>query len=79
MPYADNDGLQIHYEVLGDGPSLIMVPGLAGANTSWHENGYINELRDIFTLIPTEPRGIGKSSKPHESEASNIETSPQTS
>jgi pimeloyl-ACP methyl ester carboxylesterase len=69
MPYADNDGLKIHYEVIGKGPPLIMVPGLAGANTAWHENGYINELQDVFTLIPTEPRGIGKSSKPHDPEA----------
>ena len=54
MPFADNEGLKIHYETVGDGPPLIMVPGLAGANTAWYENGYINEFKDSFTLIPTE-------------------------
>jgi pimeloyl-ACP methyl ester carboxylesterase len=69
MPFAENEGLKIHYDTLGNGPPLIMVPGLAATNIVWKLNGYQNALRDHFTLIPTKPRGFGKSSKPHNSEA----------
>jgi len=69
MPFADNEGLKIHYETIGNGPPLIMVPGLAASNIVWKLNGYQDELKDSFTLIPTEPRGFGKSSKPYHPES----------
>jgi len=31
MPFVDNQGVSIHYEVEGQGPSLFLVHGLMGS------------------------------------------------
>lgn len=35
MPYANNDGVRIHYEVEGSGPPLVVHPGLSDALELW--------------------------------------------
>jgi pimeloyl-ACP methyl ester carboxylesterase len=69
VPYANNQGVRIHYEVEGNGPPLVLVHGLAGYLEQWHELGYVDSLKKEFTLILMDLRGHGGSDKPHDPEA----------
>ena len=66
MPYAINDGIRIHYEVMGDGPPLILQHGFCGSGYDWIEFGYTEALRDRYRLILVDARGHGDSDKPHD-------------
>jgi pimeloyl-ACP methyl ester carboxylesterase len=69
MPYADNNGVKIHYEVEGDGPPLILQHGVTSNLNSWRQNGYADTLREKYKLILVDARGHGLSDKPHQVEA----------
>jgi pimeloyl-ACP methyl ester carboxylesterase len=74
MPYADNNGIKIHYEVEGKGPPLVLMHGLCFDLNSWRiSGGYVELLKDDDQLILIDARGHGKSSKPHNSEAYKLE------
>jgi pimeloyl-ACP methyl ester carboxylesterase len=67
MPYAVNNGIRIHYETEGSGPPLLLhIGGIGGALEDWHDAGYVAALRDDYQLILIDPRGQGKSDKPHD-------------
>lgn len=66
MPHATNDGLRIYYEREGSGPPLILLSGLTESLDSWRDFGYVDALRDAYDLILIDPRGHGKSDKPHD-------------
>ena len=40
MPYANNQGIRIHYEIDGEGPPLILQHGSAGSGKDWYQFGY---------------------------------------
>lgn len=65
MPYARSQDVRIYYEVDGQGPPLVLAYGLTGDVTLWIDTGYIDRLRDEFTVIAFDARGHGKSDKPH--------------
>lgn len=69
MPFADNSGVHIHYEVVGDGPPLVLRHGFGGCLEDWIENGYVDALKGDYELILMDGRGQGRSDKPHGSEA----------
>jgi pimeloyl-ACP methyl ester carboxylesterase len=69
MPFANNNGIKIHYEVEGQGPPLMMVHGFAGNLEHWRNMGFAKELGKTHQLILVDARGHGKSDKPHEPEA----------
>lgn len=69
MPFANNNGVKIHYEVEGQGPPLILQHGAGGNLESWYERGYVQELAKDYRLILVDARGHGRSDKPHESAA----------
>ena len=69
VPYANNQGVRIHYEVEGNGKPVVLVHGLMGYLEQWHELGYVDSLKKDFTVILVDLRGHGDSDKPHESEA----------
>jgi pimeloyl-ACP methyl ester carboxylesterase len=73
MPYADNQGVRIRYEVDGNGPPLVLLHGLTSYLESWHEAGYVNSLRSGFKLILIDMRGHGGSDKPHDPESYRLE------
>ncbi len=66
MPYAANDGVRIHYAVEGGGPPLLLHWGFAGSAEDWADAGYVAALRDRYRLVMLDPRGQGRSDKPHD-------------
>jgi pimeloyl-ACP methyl ester carboxylesterase len=69
MPYADNNGVQIYYEVEGQGTPLAMQHGFAGALQQWRIDGWTELLRAHHQLVLIDPRGHGRSDKPHDPES----------
>ena len=69
MPFVDNQGVSIHYEVEGQGPSLFLVHGLMGSHEDWIDNRYVEQLKDEYELIRLDLRGHGFSDKSTEPEA----------
>ena len=69
MPFANNGGVRIHYDVEGDGPPLVLQHGVTMSAEDWREAGYVPALRDSFRLILIDARGHGESDKPHEAGA----------
>lgn len=72
MPYANNHGIQIHYEIEGTGPPLVLQHGFSGSIKDWHRFGYVDALRTSFQLIMVDARGHGLSAKPHNGSAYEI-------
>lgn len=67
MHYASNHGVRIRYEVVGDGPPLVLhCGGLGGALEDWFDAGFVTELRGEYQIILFDPRGQGQSDKPHD-------------
>ena len=73
MPFADNNGVRIHYQVEGEGPPLVLHHGLAGTLEDWRYFGYVEELKRDYQLILMDARGHGASDKPHDPEAYSME------
>lgn len=65
MPYFDNNGVKIYYEIEGTGPDLIMIHGFAAnIDINWRLPNWIKTLKDENRLILMDCRGHGKSDKP---------------
>lgn len=73
MPFVDNHGISIHYEIEGDGPPLVLQHGATDSLQSWYGRGYVDALERGNRLILIDARGHGKSGKPHDPEAYAIE------
>jgi pimeloyl-ACP methyl ester carboxylesterase len=65
MPYANNNGVKIYYEVEGEGPPLMLAHGGMGNIGWWRRDGYVNALIKDFHLVLIDLRGHGRSDKPH--------------
>jgi len=68
VPYANNQGVGIHYEVEGKGPCLLLVHGFFESLDAWHKAGYVDSLKKDYQLVLMDMRGHGASDKPHDSE-----------
>ena len=66
MPYANNEGVRIHYEVEGKGPPLVLMHGLTDSLEVFRLFGYVDALKSEYRLILIDARGHGASDKPHE-------------
>ena len=73
MPYANNAGVKIYYEVEGEGPPLVLAYGLTGGLNCWRVIGVVDLLRNDFQLILFDARGHGRSDKPHEPAAYGLQ------
>jgi pimeloyl-ACP methyl ester carboxylesterase len=71
MPYADNQGVNIHYEVRGSGPPIVFNHGFPRDRTSWY--AYADQLKQGYMCVLIDGRGMGMSDKPHEIEAYSFE------
>ncbi len=66
MPYADNQGVRIHYQVEGVGPPLVLQHGSTASIQAWYQNGFVEPLQQHYQLILVDARGHGNSDKPHD-------------
>jgi pimeloyl-ACP methyl ester carboxylesterase len=62
MPTADIDGVNLHYDIEGEGPPLLLIAGLGANSSSWAT--VKPRLRDRFTCITFDNRGVGRSATP---------------
>jgi pimeloyl-ACP methyl ester carboxylesterase len=69
MPYADNGGVRIHYQVEGEGPALVLQHGFTESVVDWYESRYVEALSPDYRLILIDARGHGASDKPHHPDA----------
>jgi pimeloyl-ACP methyl ester carboxylesterase len=69
LPFVDNDGVNIYYEVEGEGDSLVLQHGLTANLEDFRRCGYTEKLRKKYRLILIDARGHGRSDKPHKSDA----------
>ena len=72
MPYANNQGVRLHYEVEGAGPPLVLHHGTVGSWEDWKDLGYVDVLRRDHQLILLDARGHGASDKPYEPQAYDL-------
>ena len=66
MPYADLTDVRLYYELLGNGPPLLLIPGLGATCRMW--DAVAPELAEKYSLIMPDNRDVGKSigkRKPH--------------
>ena len=65
MPFADSKGVNIHYEVEGNGPPLVLLHGLGSSMDSWVQARYVEPLAADYTVVLVDARDHGQSDKPH--------------
>jgi len=73
VPYADSDGVRIHYRIEGSGPPLVLNHWSLGSSRGWFEYGFVERLADGFTVIAHDVRGHGKSDKPADPQAYRLD------
>jgi pimeloyl-ACP methyl ester carboxylesterase len=73
MPYTDNQGVRIHYQVDGAGLPLVLQHGFTQSLEDWYECGYVDALKTDYRLILIDARGHGGSDKPHDPSAYPLE------
>ena len=56
------DSTRLAFDVTGDGPPLLLLHGGGGSRLEWHAAGYVDRLREEFTVISMDLRGHGESS-----------------
>lgn len=59
------DGLQIAYDVQGQGPPLILLHGMSGDRQRWHAYGVVAAFSETYTVITLDFRGCGASQSTH--------------
>jgi pimeloyl-ACP methyl ester carboxylesterase len=68
MPTTRRSGMDIHYEVHGGGPPIVLVHGLMGSSEVWRIAGWSGALRD-HRLVMVDARGHGRSAAPRDPSA----------
>ncbi|MEL6980925.1 MAG: alpha/beta fold hydrolase [Actinomycetota bacterium] len=61
---ANHDGVAIHFEVIGDGPPLVLQHGRLGSGRFWFDAGYVRAMAGEHRLVVVDARGHGRSDKP---------------
>ena len=67
MPEINRDGVNIYYEVHGNGPPLLLTHGYSSTSAMWH--GQVDALSKDHTLILWDMRGHGQSDYPADPKA----------
>jgi pimeloyl-ACP methyl ester carboxylesterase len=62
MPKLDRDGVKIHYDVHGSGPTLLLSHGYSSTSRMW--DGQVAALKDRYQVIVWDMRGHGESDYP---------------
>lgn len=58
-------GYHLNYIAEGDGPTLVLIPGLTQSIQRWVDRGYVERFSQSFRVIALDPLGHGESDKPH--------------
>lgn len=66
---TSKDGTKIAFDVNGTGPYLVLLHGGGYAGRSWNDRGYLDKLKDKFTVVTPDARGTADSGKPATLEA----------
>ena len=72
MEVTSKDGTKIHYEVYGDGPTVILSHGSLMEGASWLHAGYTDALQN-FRCVVLDCRGYGDSDKSDQPLAYEVE------
>jgi pimeloyl-ACP methyl ester carboxylesterase len=67
MPKINRDGVEIHYEVHGSGPPLLLTHGYSSTSAMWQ--GQVAALARHHTLVLWDMRGHGQSDYPDDQSA----------
>ncbi|MGI5488928.1 alpha/beta fold hydrolase [Microtetraspora malaysiensis] len=73
MPTARSNGFKIAYEITGDGPPLVLHPGMFQIGAHWDRPGYTAALAATHTVITVDPLGLGASDAPQDPAAYTLE------
>jgi pimeloyl-ACP methyl ester carboxylesterase len=71
MPRVNNNGVQIHYQVSGQGEPLVLIHGWSCEGRYWDEFGYVSTLSNAFTVIVPDLRAHGSSDVPGDKDFSD--------
>jgi len=76
VPYAENDGVKIYYEVDGTpgAEPLVMHHGYLADLESWRARGWVKALGGRYRILLMDSRGHGRSDKPTDPEAYEMRT-----
>src|SRR5262245_36484457 len=61
---TSKDGTRIAYDMAGTGPFLMALHGGGYSARSWADRGFVDKLKERFTMITPDQRGIADSGKP---------------
>src|ERR1700758_568033 len=64
MPKLERDGVAIHYEVSGQGPTLLLTHGYSGTGGMWA--GQVEPFSKHYHLITWDMRGHGRTDYPED-------------
>lgn len=63
MPHAQVNGINLHYEIEGQGQPLLMIMGLGAPAAAW-DPAFVQEMTKTHKVITYDNRGTGLSDKP---------------
>lgn len=73
MPFVDNHGIAIHYEVRGHGTPVVLLHGFTASSGQWDYAGIAAELENHYRVVLIDLRGHGRSDKPQDPDAYTLE------
>lgn len=62
MPKTKSNGIEIYYEIAGEGEPLVLISGLGYPLWQWHK--MVPYLSQAFKVITFDNRGVGQTDKP---------------
>lgn len=62
MPKVETNGIELYYEVHGEGRPLILISGLGYSLWQWHR--MVPHLESHFKVVTFDNRGVGQSDRP---------------
>lgn len=68
--FARSNGFRVAFEVCGDGPPLVLHPGMFQIGERWDRAGCTAPLASSHTVITIDPLGLGASDAPQDASGS---------